>query len=276
LNQGGVNVKKYRHVILTVSLVLTLFSGCAQRDHAVSETAALPEFRIGIDAVYEPYTYVDDSGNYAGLDVELATEACQRMGRTPVFVPLKWEEKNDDLAAGNIDAIWSCFSMNGREDSYDWVGPYMHSRQVVAVRSDSDVQSLSDLANLRVGVMSTTQPESIFLQRSNESIPTPRGVYCMDSMDLVVAAMENSYVDAVAGHETTLRQYMSQSPGEYRLLSEELLSADVGIAFQVGQNEDLQADLTRALSEMEADGTLERTLERYGIQTTQGSGGEAQ
>jgi polar amino acid transport system substrate-binding protein len=198
------------------------------------------------------------------------------MGRTPVFVPVKWEEKNDDLASGNIDAIWSCFSMNGREDSYDWVGPYMHSRQVVAVRSDSEVQSLSDLADLRVGVMSTTQPESIFLQRSNESIPTLRAVYCMDSMDLVMAAMENGYVNAVAGHETTLRQYMSQSPGTYRLLSEELLSADVGIAFQVGQNEDLQADLTRALSEMEADGTLQRTLAQYGIQTTQNSGGEAQ
>ena len=32
-----------------------------------------------------------------------------------------------------IDCLWGCFSMDGRENDYKWAGPYMVSRQVVAV-----------------------------------------------------------------------------------------------------------------------------------------------
>ena len=46
--------------------------------------------------------------------------------------------------------------MSGRETKYQWAGPYMYSRQVVAVRADSDIQSLSDLAGKRIGVQATT------------------------------------------------------------------------------------------------------------------------
>jgi polar amino acid transport system substrate-binding protein len=262
---------------LALSLLLALLTGCASGGATTSDGSEnLPELKIGIDSSYEPYTYVDEHGNYAGLDIDLATEACARMGRKAVFVPVKWEEKNDDLEDGSIDVIWSCFSMNGREEDYDWVGPYMNSRQVVAVRSDSDIEALSDLAGLRVGVMSTTKPESIFLERTNEDVPELKAVYCLDDMDLVVAALENGYVNAVAGHETVVRQYMAQSPGSYRLLDEELLSADVGVAFEKGRNTDIQAALTQALDEMRADGTLQSTLAQYGISMTEVSGGVAQ
>jgi polar amino acid transport system substrate-binding protein len=262
---------------LSLSLLLALLTGCSSGSSAGTDTAQnLPELKIGIDSSYEPYTYVDEHGNYAGLDIDLATEACARMGRKAVFVPVKWEEKNDNLKDGSIDVIWSCFSMNGREEDYDWVGPYMNSRQVVAVRSDSDIETLSDLEGLRVGVMSSTKPESIFLERTNENIPDLKAVYCLDDMDLVVAALENGYVNAVAGHETAVRQYTEQSPGSYRLLDEELLSADIGVAFEKGQDADTQAALTQALDEMRTDGTLQSTLAQYGISMTTVSGGVAQ
>ena len=36
--------------------------------------------------------------------------------------------------------------MDGREQLYRWVGPYMVSRQVVAVNADSSIETLADLA----------------------------------------------------------------------------------------------------------------------------------
>lgn len=38
-----------------------------------------------------------------------------------------------------------CFSMEGRLDDYRWAGPYIASRQVVAVNESSDIYKLSDL-----------------------------------------------------------------------------------------------------------------------------------
>ena len=53
--------------------------------------------------------------------------------------------------------------MDGREEEYQWAGPYLYSRQVVAVRSDSDIYTLQDLAGKVVAVQSTTKPEELFL-----------------------------------------------------------------------------------------------------------------
>ena len=38
--------------------------------------------------------------------------------------------------------------MDGREQLYRWVGPYMVSRQVVAVNADSGIETLADLAGM--------------------------------------------------------------------------------------------------------------------------------
>ena len=47
--------------------------------------------------------------------------------------------------SGEIDCIMGCFSMEGRLDDYRWAGPYIASRQVVAVNESSDIYKLSDL-----------------------------------------------------------------------------------------------------------------------------------
>ncbi|MFR6640230.1 MAG: substrate-binding periplasmic protein [Christensenellales bacterium] len=103
--------------------------GCGR---APSDENALPVLTIASDE-YQPYFYVGESGEYAGIDVELAVEACRRMGYKAKFVRIRWTEKDDVLARGEADCLWGSFSMTGREDKYLWAGPYMTSRQVVGV-----------------------------------------------------------------------------------------------------------------------------------------------
>lgn len=43
------------------------------------EKEELPEIVIG-GSFYAPYFYRDVSGSYAGIDAELAAEACRRIG----------------------------------------------------------------------------------------------------------------------------------------------------------------------------------------------------
>ena len=45
-----------------------------------------------------------------------------------------------------------CFSMEGRLDEYRWAGPYIASRQVVAVNESSDIYKLSDLEGKNLAV----------------------------------------------------------------------------------------------------------------------------
>ncbi len=129
-------------------------------------------FIIGSDN-YPPYNYENVDGKPTGIDVDLATEAFRRMGYQAVFTYIDWEEKKELVDSGKIDCIWGSFSIDGREEEYQWAGPYLYSRQVVAVRSDSDIRTLQDLAGKVVAVQSTTKPEELFLNAEQNGLPAP-------------------------------------------------------------------------------------------------------
>ena len=59
------------------SAAILLHTGCQQRESAPEPTETLT---IGYDE-YRPFAFVDDNGNMAGIDVEIAQEACRRTHR---------------------------------------------------------------------------------------------------------------------------------------------------------------------------------------------------
>ena len=80
---------------------------------------------------------MDNNGDITGLDVDIAEEAFRRMGYRAEFTTIDWEQKTKLVDNGEIDCIWDCFSMDGRENDYQWAGPYLVSRQVIAVSAQS-------------------------------------------------------------------------------------------------------------------------------------------
>ena len=190
-----------------------------------------------------------------------------------------WENKDQELAAGNIDCLWGSFTMTGREDLYQWAGPYLYSRQVVLVRADSDITTLADLAGKRVAVQATSKPETVFLERPEpERVPEVGEVDCFSTMEEVYSAIRKGLVDAIAGHEGAMRTFMEDSPGSWRILDQSLMVSGLGVAFPKGTNESLSAQLTAVLQEMQKDGTTKAIVEKYGFDPDQfflGRGGSS-
>lgn len=63
-------------LVLISSIVLQLVSGCeVQTDISGKNIENSPELIIGCDE-FAPYSYRDNKNNMAGIDVELAREAC--------------------------------------------------------------------------------------------------------------------------------------------------------------------------------------------------------
>ena len=251
-------------VALTLALCLSL-AACGHSRATKDPDQDLPTLTIGSDD-YEPYSYLDDKGDFTGIDVELAKEACRRLGYRPVFRQIAWENKDQDLALGDVDCLWGSFTMNGREDLYQWAGPYLYSRQVVVVRADSDIDSLQDLAGKRVAVQATSKPETIFLERPEpDRLPQVGAVYCFSTMEEVYSAIRKDFADAVAGHERAMQLFVNEAPESWRILDQGLIVSALGVAFLKGTNESLAARLTEVLQEMQEDGTTEDIIERYGL-----------
>ena len=252
-------------LLLSVALLLCgLSSGCTSDKEATSSYAQLPVLRIGSDD-YPPFFSINEDSTYIGVDVEIATEACRRMGYKPQFVLIPWQDKDSYLSSGKLDCLWGSFSMNGREDRYYWAGPYLNSLQVIAVAKDAQITKLADLEGKRVAVQSTSKPDEIFSGQSDVAVPNIKQLYTFSDIDYVIAALQNGYVDAVAGHESVLTDHMKSSNGSFRLLDDELLEVQLGVAFYKDGDRTVADKLTKTLKEMNSDGFIADVLRRHGI-----------
>ena len=245
--------------LLAASAALGGLTACGGTD---AKNSDLPQILIGSDT-YPPYIYLNNDGTPAGIDVEIATEAFRRMGYAARFEVIDWEQKTALVESGAIDCIWGCFSMQGRETLYRWAGPYMVSRQVVAVNADSSIQSLSDLAGKTVMVQSTTKPEGIFLSGSDPRIPQTVEVFSIEDSSVQYAMLACGYVDAIAAHETAILQYMKDNNAAFRILEEPLLVTGLGVAFAKNDSRGLDHQLNDTFAQMREDGTLERIVGKY-------------
>lgn len=243
-------------------LALALGSCGGQTETEGVAHSDLPVILVGSDN-YPPFHYEDANGQPTGIDVDLAKEAFRRMGYQAVFVTIDWEDKKDLVERGEIDCIWGSFSSDGREDQYLWTEPYLYSRQVVAVRQDSDIQTLADLAGKRVAVQSTTKPEELFLAHTDPRIPRVAEVFSLQDRELIYPYLSKGYADALAAHETAILQCMSDYSLDYRILDEPLLTVGLGVAFARTDQRGLDKELSRTFEEMRADGSLEQIVGRY-------------
>ena len=245
-------MKKFKMGIIWI-ISCCLLCGCSKQGaRDTGENAKLPVIVVGCDD-YSPFSYADANGEMTGIDVELAREAFARMGYNPKFEFISWEDKKNLLRDGKIDCIWSSFTMTDREEEYNWAGPYMHSHQVIAVNEDSDIQTLEDLKGKTIAVQSTTKPEDM-IRSHDGTLPKLRKVISVQKRDLIFILLSKGYVDALAAHDTSV---------EFRILEEPLQSVDLGVAFDKNDDRGINVELTKVLSQMQADGSTKKIISKY-------------
>ena len=232
--------------ILLAGILAVTLAGCKNTDNTKEETEK-PVITLGSDN-YPPYNYLNEDGVPTGIDVELATEAFKRMGYQVDVVQINWEKKKELVESGEIDCIMGCFSMEGRLDDYRWAGPYVASRQVVAVNENSDI---------------TTKPEGIFLNRTDERIPKLGNLISLGHRELIYTFLGKGYVDAVAAHEESIVQYKKDYDASFRILEEPLMITGIGVAFAKDDNRGICEQMDQTLEEMRQDGTSLKIIEKY-------------
>lgn len=264
-------MRKYIKKLWLLALGTALMIECVQSIRAESEnigtiqtTESLPDLRIGCDE-YEPYNYFDENGDIVGIDADLAEEACHRMGYEPLYIIMKWTEKEEFLKNGVIDCIWDSYSMNGREDEYSWSDPYMYSREAVLVNKGSSISKLTDLNGKNITTLVNTRAEDILLETTKFPQIFPQNVYSFQQMGECLAALRQNYVDAAAGDVLYLKTYMKNYPDEFEMIQESLETSRLAVAFSKDADPELVTQLNNVLKEMRKDGTTERILSKYEV-----------
>ena len=114
---------------------------------------------------------MDDNGEYTGFDLELAQAVCDMEGWELVKTPIDWDSKDMELDSGSIDCIWNGFTINGREDDYEWTQAYADNSQVIVVAEGSGIASLADLAGKTVDFVNKSAMNGTILAHTDGNVP---------------------------------------------------------------------------------------------------------
>ncbi len=261
-------------ILLCLISILSIFclNACSKDVNATtgnkSHTISTQQTLIFGADIYAPYFYLDDDGKFNGIDHDLMIEACKRLGYTPEFRIIDWSKKNELLDRAEIDAIISCFTMEGREHQYTWAGPYLASKQSLMVHIADNINSLYDLNGRKVCIQNTSKPDELFKYHFSPDLKK----FPVESAQLVFNTIEEAYTafkqkacHAVAGHEAVLAT-LGKNDHKSKILDEYLEAVSLGIAFHKDATPLIANALSQTLNQMTREGITQQIVAKYGIQ----------
>lgn len=252
-------MKKLIAFLTSLALLCCFAYGCSS--NSVDKKPNV--FSVGIDQDYYPLTYVDDNGQYSGFDVELAKCVADELNMQVEFIPIKWDEKTKLLEDGDIDCIWSGFSVTAqRQNAYTWSVPYMQNRQIIVVNKNSNFENQKDLIDKTlVAQKSSSSMEAI---KANSNISNKlKNVIEANTQTEVLDKLSKGQADAGIIDEIAYRYYVKQNnKDEFRVLGDAVQSEQFAVGFKLG-NTDLRDKVSNILNELASQGKIQELSKKY-------------
>lgn len=276
-----IKMKKIFALLLAATMILSL-AACGSKDSgaqtdesatpaetttpadtaAPAETAAdfstvtAGKLTMSTNAAFPPYESTDDSGNFVGIDIEIAQAIADKLG-----LELQIDDMDFDaalLAAQNSksDIVMAGVTVNEeRLAVMNFSESYSTGVQSVIVKEGSDV-TLDNLGDYMIGT-----------QRG-----TTGNIYCADDYgdDHVIAydngitavqALVNGQVDAVVIDNAPAQSLVAANAG-LTILDTEYAVEDYAIGMAKSNTALLDA-VNAALAELKADGTVQSIVDKY-------------
>jgi ABC-type amino acid transport substrate-binding protein len=218
-----------------------------------------------------PYTYQDNSGQPAGMDVEIIKDAARRVGITNLkFELMQFDSLIPSLVAKRVDIVADNLHVNPeRIKVIAFTGPSYFYGGAIAVQKGNPkkISTWDDLAGKSVGYLRGGFWASIIEKRKDLSGTQPYATSAVQFADLATGR-----VDAIMDDDTAILAFIKENPNIGIELAKVTLPASeqLGYARYAVRKEDLtlNAAFSRALAEMRADGTIKKLLPIAGLPAT--------
>ncbi len=231
-------------------------------ESTAAETAELTTVNAGkltmsTNAAFPPYEMTTDSGDFEGIDVEVAGAIAEKLG-----LELQIDDMDFDAALlaaqqGKSDIVMAGVSVTEeRQKVMEFSTSYATGVQVVIVKEGSDIASVDDLEGKMIGTQRGTTG-SIYCSDDYGD----ENVTMYDNGLTAVQALNNGQVDCVVIDSEPAKKFVEANPGLV-ILDTEYVSEDYAIGMAKGNTALLEA-VNAAIEELQADGTIDEIVAKY-------------
>ena len=234
----------------------------AASEETTDEAAALTTVNAGkltmsTNAAFPPYEMTTDSGDFEGIDIEVAGAIAEKLG-----LELQVDDMDFDAAllaaqSGKSDMVMAGVTVTDeRQKVMDFSDTYAEGIQSIIVPEDSDIASADDLAGKIIGTQRGTTGYIYCTDDFGDE-----NVMAYDNGLTAVQALNNGQVDAVVIDNAPAKEFVAANPG-LKILDTAYAQEDYAIGVAKGNTELLNA-INGALEELQADGTLQSIVDKY-------------
>ncbi|MCD6290109.1 MAG: basic amino acid ABC transporter substrate-binding protein [Anaerolineae bacterium] len=254
--------------VMLVLILVLVAAGCAppatpvapaESGAQATKAPAKVTIKVGMNAEYPPFEYVDKSGNIVGFDVDLIKTLAERAGYDVELVNTKWDGIFAALASGEFDVVCSAVTITDeRSKVVDFTEPYFNAGQSIAVLASNDeIKGVEDLKGKRIGVQLGTTGD---IEASKiEGAQVKR----YEEITLAFQALANGDVDAIVNDAPTSAAIIKANPEiKAKIVGKPFTDEWYGIAVNKNKPEIKEA-LNKALEEIKADGTYDKIYQKW-------------
>lgn len=210
---------------------------------------------VGILDYAPPCAFIDSSGKAVGFDVDILREVATKLDIDIEFRVIDRTKKEEMLETGEIDCIASSFTFSkGRQLAYSLTVPTLYNAQVVVVRKNSEISSIEDLDQKKIGYLKNSNIAELFEDNPNltkeckELKPYPSFLLALDDLKL-------HGIDAVFMDILIINYMIGKNPNDYRILDDALTSEKYVYAFRE-KDRLLRNTVQKIMLELEYEGRV--------------------
>ena len=227
-----------------------------------TETAELSTVEPGklimsTNAAFPPYEMTTDSGEFEGIDIETAQAIADKLGLELQIDDMDFDAALLAVQQGKSDMVMAGVTVTDeRQNVMDFTDSYATGIQSIIVKEDSDIASVDDLADKKIG---TQRGTTGYLYCSDDF--GDENVVAYDDGLTAVQMLNNGQVDCVVIDNAPAKEFIAANPG-LKLLDTAYVEESYAIGIGKG-NTELKDAINTALEELKADGTLQAIVDKY-------------
>ena len=251
-------MKKLTAILLSALLLLST-AACSGGSNGM--TIEEGKLIMSTNAEFPPYEMTTDDGGYAGIDIEIAQAIAKKLGLELVIDDMDFDGALMAVQKGKSDMVMAGVTVNEKRlKVMDFSNSYATGVQVVIVKEGSDV-TMDNLGDKMIGTQRGTTGYIYASDTPENGGYGEDHVVAYDSGITAIQALMNGQVDAVIIDNAPAQEFVNANPG-LTILEGEWTTEDYAIGFAKGNTELVEA-VNKALSELIADGTVQKIIDKY-------------
>lgn len=229
----------------------------------VASTAALAgdKIRIATEGAYAPFNLINEQGELAGFDVEIANALCAEMKADCEIVAQDWDGIIPGLMGRKYDAIIASMSVTEeRQRVVEFTDRY-YSNVLAFVAAEGKELDTSEagLKGLTVGAQRAT----IAGQYLEDNLADVVDIKLYDTQDNAYLDLANGRLDALLSDKFPAYDWMRSEDGKGFDFKGEDIDIDDEIAIAIRKGDPLKEKFNAAIKAIVENGTYEKINARY-------------